>query len=367
MVNAVALSSDGTKIAGASFYYPYSGTASLNTHGIYGTYFFDNNGNMLWKDEFTGDEGVYAVDVSQDGRIVASGGLLSGGKYGTPPSKGFFRIFDSSTGSVLFSKDDLPSRVNSIKLSATGDKVVLSTARELIVFDVKNRISATPVTLINTGSDIEAVDISSVGNWCICSDSTRNDGIVYLIDISNLSNPVLYTSPSVNAKHLITCDLSKGSDYFVAGGDNSILLFSKANIASFGPLSEYNPSTGSTSKAVRWVCISNDGKTVAAVINKKKAGILLILSNKNNKLKLSKKYSLGFNPNYVGMNQDSTKIVVADGYPDSCPGTFYLFDFKNKVIKTSNTSKMNWPICIIDNGSLLSGGSDDGSIYCFQG
>jgi hypothetical protein len=28
---------------------------------------------------------------------------------------------------------------------------------------------------------------------------------------------------------------------------------------------------------------------------------------------------------------------------------------------------MNWPICIIDNGSLLSGGSDDGSIYCFQG
>jgi hypothetical protein len=89
MVNAVALSSDGTKIAGASFYYPYSGTASLNTHGIYGTYFFDNNGNMLWKDEFTGDEGVYAVDVSQDGRIVASGGLLSGGIW-HPSFKGIF-------------------------------------------------------------------------------------------------------------------------------------------------------------------------------------------------------------------------------------------------------------------------------------
>ena len=80
MVNAVAVSDSGKRAVGAAYYQNYDGTTRTRVDGKFGTFCYDSAGTLLFKDEFLGDKGIYAVAMSGDGKTAAGGGLFTMGK-----------------------------------------------------------------------------------------------------------------------------------------------------------------------------------------------------------------------------------------------------------------------------------------------
>jgi len=76
MVNSVAISDDGSRVVGCYYYYPYPGTTIKDTSGEFCAYCSDANGNRLWSDQYVGVQGVFAVEISGNGKVAAAGGIL---------------------------------------------------------------------------------------------------------------------------------------------------------------------------------------------------------------------------------------------------------------------------------------------------
>src|SRR5262245_59860906 len=106
-VNSVGVSNDGGLVAAGTYYFRDPGTENDSTEGTFGTYCLCKSGNELWRDEYQGNEGVYAVATSADGPIVASGGLLTGGLHGANPdaTKSLVRAFDAHGNRLLDNSD----------------------------------------------------------------------------------------------------------------------------------------------------------------------------------------------------------------------------------------------------------------------
>src|SRR3954469_2475937 len=73
MANAAAISDDGSRVVGGTYYQHYTNTTRTKVNGRFGIYCFDTaaGGTPLFTDEYDGDKGIYAVAMSGDGAVAA--------------------------------------------------------------------------------------------------------------------------------------------------------------------------------------------------------------------------------------------------------------------------------------------------------
>jgi WD40 repeat protein len=364
MVNSVAMADDGSRIVAGTYYYPFDGTQRMQTNGTFGVYCHGSDGHRNWADEFEGDEGVYSVAISADGKIAVAGGLRQGGKYGrSGPTLGFLRAYDISNAKVLldFRDPGFNTIVNSVAISRTGAVVAAATKNSLYVYSAANGAFPTsPAIPFGVTKAIDSVAIAPDGTWFA---ACGKNGNVYggEVKTGTVKNPVLWTEPAHT--HFVSVAISPSGDKFVVGGGNVVYLFNRNSVAG-GYVARYK-LPASSGRSIRFVSISSDGTLVTAVANKGNAGILFALTVGANTLTAAWTFPTAHNPNSTTMDKAAHYFTLADGYPDDVPGTFSLFKKTGKVWEYP-TPKMNWPMVISADGTAIAGGGDDNKLYFFE-
>jgi hypothetical protein len=172
MVNAVAISDDGSRVVAGTYYQHYLGTTRVRTDGKFGTYCYDAKGagTRLWADEYQGHRGIYSVAISGDGTVAAGGGLLTKGQF-QQPKRGLLRAFDAATGSKLLNSSDFPDRVNSVSLSRDGGVLAAVAESSLFVFlrSASGLFSASPQEIDLDGFS-QSVAVHPSGSWLAACD-----------------------------------------------------------------------------------------------------------------------------------------------------------------------------------------------------
>src|SRR5690606_13594794 len=95
-INSVATSAKGERVVTGTFFHSYSDARRPTLDGStgrFGTYLLGGQGDLLWKDEFDGYEGVYWVAITP-----AAGFVASCGWYNDSPYQGFVFIYDANSG-----------------------------------------------------------------------------------------------------------------------------------------------------------------------------------------------------------------------------------------------------------------------------
>lgn len=364
-VNSAAISGDGSRVVAGTFFHAYKPTDIYADIPIppapdqFGTYCFDADGKPLWLDQFTGYEGVYAVAISDDGSIAASGGW-----YSHTPLQAFIRAYDATDGTLLLN-NYLPARVNQIALSADG-ATFAAASDNLYLFQQTNGVfGKTPAVFRLQGetNSVQSVSISADGRLIVIGDAQGN---LYLIENDNgaIGNTYLWNDPSLTVVHGVA--MAADGEWFTAVGSSQYaFLFTPDSIQHGSDFARYD--FGSTARA-GWVAITNDGSFVSVVRNYGKQGYVYGLQNLDQEFT-----SLWGNPLLVLANPNSTSVdangdyvTVADGYPDNTPGHFYLIDGKTGgPLWMYTTKNMNWPMSISANAAGISAGSDLGTVYYF--
>lgn len=374
IVNSVAISDDAAIVAAGTYYYPYPETTQPTTDGKFGTYCFNADGSERFRDEYDGNEGIYTVALSGDAKVVASGGLLSGGlRASNPnvPTKGLVRAF-TSAGAPLVNFSGLRSRVNSVSLSHDGSVLAgVTLGGDLFVFlRGAAGFPSTPLFPVPPGSRLDMVCVHPSGKWLIASGA---GGAVHLVTLNGqaIGQKVTWTS-TVPGIELLACALARQGDSFVAGGKNKVYLFTMASMTASGgphPVDQFDTPSGGTTDDVRWLAMSGDGSLVTVVQNlgHDLAGLLLTLSTNGGHLKTVRPpQHLNYNPNSTSIDDSGQFITAADGHPFNAPGTYYLYRAADgQQLAAVTTPQMNWPMVISANGLAACAGSDNGSVHYF--
>jgi hypothetical protein len=371
-INSVAISGDASRVVGGTFFHSYGGTTrydaltmkstASSSNGTFGTYCYDRAGNPLWKDEFTGFEGVYWVDISTDGAYAASGGWMSG----SPNYAGFVRAFDASNGTKLLDYSTT-SRVNQVELTADGTWLV-SAAESLVLFKRVDGVYKKTGEFTPPGTDPTVVTavISADGNWIVYADYSGN--VVLLANKGGL--PVLWKQwklPS-NSSHCVR--ITPDGSAFAVGGSQGYFYF--FDTASFIQTGQPTITSQMSSKAsVYGVAIADDGSAFVGVSNltpsSTDGGLVYFVPRSSTTGTPTWTYQTARNPNCASLNLASGLLAVADGHPDGTPGNFYLLNTSSgSVIWQYGTSNMSWPIMISADGTAVVAGSDDSNIYYFN-
>ena len=410
-VNSVAISHRGDRVVGATFIHDYENKSKV--FGQYTTVCFDGDGKKpLWTKPLAGWDGLFAVAISSDGAVAASGGLFTAPRAdqlitGPGQTTGLLLIFDAANGNVLFDPSTVGApigdRVNIITLSADGD-IVAAAADQLYVYK-RNGGTYAPMTSSAPGGDpdfrtalgrVAAVAVHPGGQWfAACNDrgqlliATIAGGAInrtFLVKVPD--EPVNPAMPGTKAPvRFLSVIAAAESDAFVAGGSDVVYRSSLSDVLNGTPPVRYDASDGAAPVVdtativaaaapplarpnVRWTAISGDGRGLAAVANRipspnngNSGGQLLIFDAQS--AAPTVKVPLAHNPNGVSMDHSGAIIAVSDGYPVGRPGMFYRFDFNGNEMWRWETPNMNWPIAVSGNGSAIAAGGDDGRLYYF--
>jgi len=368
-INSVATSGDGSKVVGGTFFHSYGGTDNRgaiaspgvtddSSTGTFGTYCYNQNGQLLWKDEFNGYEGVYWVDISTNGAYAAAGGWFSG----SPNYAGFVRAYDASTGAQLLNYST-HSRVNQVVLSADGTWLV-SAAETVVVFKLVNGAykKTGEYTPPATNDTITTLDLSADGAWMVCGDYAGN--IILLSNKGGL--PVVWKQWALPSGSSHCVRMTPNGSAFAAGGSQgNFYLFDVASFVSSGqPTVTYQiASKGS----VYGVAIADDASGFVGISNQTPGsttgGLVYYVARSGT---LNWTYTTARNPNCASLNLAQGILAVADGHPDGTPGDFYLINTADGSLRWQyTTTNMSWPIMISQNGNAVVAGSDDANIYYF--
>jgi hypothetical protein len=372
-INSVAVSADGGRVIGGTFYHHYVAAESRRgpaaapdnstspENGRYGVYAYDALGQPLWQDEFEGWQGVYWVGISADGSRAAAGGFMAE----TAP-QGFLRAYDAATGRRLLAVETA-QRVNQVALSGDGTWLV-SAAETLRLFHQAGAAAAyVPADefMPNHTMGIVSAAISADGLTVVCADFAGQVR-VFANDAGRLTVRANWKVPGEEPSdfcHMI--DLAADGKTFAAGGAHG--LFYSFDVAQFiatgQPSGSYQtPVDG----AVYGVAMEGDGRRFAGVVNDGAAGKAYVVPLVNGRPGPATEFGLAHNPNSIALNGAAGLAAVADGHPDGKPGSFTLFDLAAGAPRwTCATHNMSWPIAIAADGGTVVGGSDDSYIYCF--
>ncbi|WP_438481427.1 WD40 repeat domain-containing protein [Oleiharenicola lentus] len=392
-INSVAVSFDGSRVVGGTFYHVYpkaeprrasspgkSGVIVVPTdNGIFGTYCYDGAGNLLWSQTYNGWQGIYWVGISADGSRAAAGGLGSQ----TAP-QGIVQAFEGATGTILLNQTT-QSRVNQVALSQDGTWLV-SAAESLLLFryDVNSSRYLQAAEFVPSNQGMPAGDTNGVVSVGISGDGTTIVLADYAGHIALFSNSggtltQLQSWQVPGGKGSDFChmlDLASTGNFFAAGGSNgNFYLFNRATFIQTGqPTHTY--ATG-VAGAVYGVAVEADGGGFAGVVNQGDSGMVYFVQcDANNVATLNCSFPTLRNPNCVALNTPKRLMAIADGHPDGTPGNFYLFENVSSGLLTPSPSpadlrwqcpsgNMSWPITISGDGSTVVAGSDDGNIYYF--
>jgi WD40 repeat protein len=363
MVNSVAISDNGGRIIAGTYYYPFDGTQRMQTDGTFGVYCYDKKGDRHWADEFEGDEGVYSVALSNDGKIAVAGGLRQGGKYGrSGPTLGFLRAYDAAKGKILldFKDSHFNTIVNSVAISKNGDVLAAGTKKSLYVFSaVGGSFPSTPVAPFGVTQSVDSIAVAPNGKWFA---ACGKNGCVYTGEVKTggVNNPVLWTETSHT--HFVSVAIPASGDNFAVAGGSVVYLFNKKS-AGTGYVAQYKlPASSGTS--IRFVSMSADGKLAIAVANHGTAGVLFALTVGPQGFSPAWSFATTHNPNSTKPDKATRYFTLADGYPDDVPGSFCLYANTGKIWQCP-TPKMNWPMVISADGKSIAGGGDDNKLYFF--
>ena len=384
MVNSVAISDDGTRAVGGTYYYNYEKTTRDRTDGRFGTYCYDTagTGTRLWANEYNGDQGIYAVAISGDGSIAAGGGLLREERENPfRAARGVLRAFEVATGKRLLNFTGLSNRITSVSLSGNGRVLAAVAKRRLYVFTRNSSGSFSGPQTIQLRGYSPSVAVHPTGRWLAACDQK---GTVYAATISGgvvnpparwiirePRNPGNPQSQKFEVKFNCVA-VSRAADVIAVGGGDFVYVLTLASIQGNPPRHDgrFTSFDAAGSHNVRWVAISDNGSFVTAVINDEDAagrdiGQLLKLSHGGGNLNEAWRRQLDHNPNSTSMNSAGTLITASDGYPNDVPGTFYLFDANGNELWRHGTTMMCWPMVISARGAGISGGSDANEFFFF--
>ncbi len=377
-INSVAVSADGSRVLGGTFYHHYGpgelrrapgmpaapaphSAAPSPEDGTFGVYCYNAAGQPEWQDEFAGWQGVYWVALSANGARAAAGGFISA----TAP-QGFLRAYDASNGRLVLARVT-QQRVNQVALSADGTWL-LSAAETLLLF----RYDATTGQYVQTdefvpeGQDgVVSAAISADGATVIYAGYSGHIG-AFFNSAGKLQLRARWKVPggkTTDFCHML--ELTPDGKTFVAGGANGTFYYSDvaAFIAGGAPASS---ATTTVSGAVYGVAIAEDGSLFAGVFNRGSAGEAWVNPRPGSGAGVARRFTLAHNPNSAALNAAHRLFAVADGHPDGTPGCFCLFDPVSGTPRWQcPTGNMSWPIVIAAHGGAVVGGSDDSFLYYF--
>ena len=370
-INSVAVSGDGGRVVGGTFFHAYGAssrsaeflakTTAASSQGTYGTYCYNADGSLLWKDEFNGYEGVYWTDISTDGAYAASGGWFSG----SPNYAGFVRAYDVGNQGAKLLDYATTSRVNQVALTADGGWLV-SAAETLVLF---KRVDGTfrktgEYTPAGSEPTVVTAAISADGNWIVAADYSGN--ILLLANKGGL--PVVWKQWKLPSGSSHCVRITPDGSAFVAGGSQGNFYFfdRMAFIASGQPTVTAQMSSQA---AVYGVAVADDASAFVGVSNltagSTEGGLVYFVKTAGGGAP-AWTFQTARNPNCASLNIAKGLLAVADGHPDGSPGNFYLFNTADGSLRWSyGTSNMSWPVMISADGNAVVAGSDDSNIYYF--
>lgn len=376
-INSVAVSADGGRVVGGTFYHHYAPAESRRAaapapgaggqpspdDGTFGVYCYDGAGRLEWKDEFPGWQGVYWVALSADGARAAAGGFLS-----ASAPQGFVRAYDAADQGRLLLSRPTQQRVNQVALSGDGTWLV-SAAETLLLF----RFEATMGAYVQVdefapggGNGIVSTALSADGLTVLYADYGGHLG-VFANEAGRLRLRARWKVPGgAKADFCHMLALTPDGTAFAAGGANGAFYYS--SVAEFAATGA--PSlTDSTNVrgAVYGVAIAEDGSLFAGVLNSGAAGqAYLVPVPRGGAGTGLRHFALERNPNSAALSAAHRLFAIADGHPDGTPGHFYLFDPVTGALRWKfQTGNMSWPVVLAANGRAVVGGSDDSCIYYF--
>ncbi len=370
-INSVAVCSDASRIVAGTFFHAYGSirpteAAALkpvdaSQDGTYGTYCYDAAGKLTWKNEFVGWQGVYWVDISDDGTVAASGGWFTN----TPTYAGFVRAFDAATGAMLLDVRT-SGRVSQVDLSGNG-AWLLAASESLTLYKRQSdgTFKATGSFVPpGTGNSIVTAALSTDGSWAVCGDYL---GSIYLFENEGgmLALNKAWPLPSGGYSHCVRIT-PEGSAFAVGGGSGWFYLLDRnAFIAGGPPLVSYQVANQGS---VYGVAVSDDASTVVGISNLKAGsneGGMVYSVSRSGALQWS--YQTDRNPNCASLLLEQNLLAVSDGHPDNTPGNFYLLDARSgALIWKYGTPNMSWPIMLSGDGTSVAAGSDDSNVYFFK-
>lgn len=366
-INSVAVSGNGGRSVAGTFFHQYSSGADTaeaakaaapdGQSGTFGTYCYDSMGNLLWKDEFTAWQGVYWVDISNDGAWAAAGGWMT-----QTPATGFVRVYNAVSGTTL-ATFSTTARVNQVCLSADGTWLV-SAANTLMLFQRVNGTYQKVDEYKPTGYDtMETIALSGDGQTLVAGDYAGNI-LLFSTTGGKFSAPVSW---SLGGGYSHSVRITPNGKYFAAGGSSGNFYFfdTAAFRASPAPTVTYNvPGAGS----VYGVAVAADGSAFAGIVNVSGGtGCVYYIGRQGTTGTLNWTYATAHNPNSICINAAFGLVAVADGHPDGTPGAFYLLNSTTgALLGQYGTSNMSWPITISTDGSAVLAGSDNSNVYYFN-
>lgn len=373
-VNSVAASSDGQRLVAGTFFKTYATARRIEPPaprpnavaddpqaGTFGVYAYDRTGTLCWSDTYSGWQGIFWVDAAAAAPVCAAGGWFTN----TPAYQGVVRAYDLDTGNRLLD-DRTGSRVNQVSLSADGS-LLLCAADTLRLYQRSGdsfSLLGSPM-LAQDGDSVVTAFLAGNGATAVCA--TLKRGIfVFTVGDTGLTQTANWSWPaSSGCCHSVV--LNHAGTRFAAGGSGGI--YALFDVATLQETSKPILECTAPNKAVVYsVAIAETGDEFAAVANVTGTGTKgLVLCHKAVSATPAWSYATTNCPNRVVLNSAHSLLAVADGYPDGCPGIFYILGADDgREIGRYTSGNMSWGIAISADGTLVAGGSDDARAYGFS-
>ena len=381
-INSVACSADGTRVIAGTFLHTYpksdayattfakrrglQADIDLDTTGMFHTYCWDYQGNLLWSVLSSTYEGVYWVAMSADGNVAASGGW-----YSQSPLNGYIAAYDAGTGAPLMPNYPTDSRVNQVALSANGTVLAAASNRLHLFINTGSGFPGTPWEWTpppsSTGDDVNVIacGVSADGQY-VCAGTSS--GKVVLFKIANgavtQTSPTWPTTDDGSIVHSLAM-ATNGAGFAAGMSAGQFGYFDCASFLTSGTPTWVNTLSGNAG-AVYGVGIAGDAGTVSVVVNTGDTGEVAAYSNAGVQAAQLWLRDLPANPNETSIDGRGIWVATADGHPDGTPGHFTLFNASSgDQVWQFTTGNMSWPIQLSENGRVCVAGSDDGSVYFF--
>lgn len=378
-VNSVALSADGSVCV--------YGTSSEFDSGVFAVECYDQDGNQKWSQPISDGptyQGVFWVDVSQDGSYAAAGGETA------KSDSGFLRGYRCEDGNPTLVRE-VSSRVNQVSFSADGTYLVAVYGATLELFKRTNAVSGA-YSLIASESlspfylnsckisgDGSTVVVSAIDYGDDDSQSSSESGAVFGFAVNNDG---LQALPSLQLSvGCMRVDVVEDGSYWGASlHDGSCLVVSATNPGQ--ALWQYTPAVADLYLAYAFAMNqqTNGMLSIAVGANVGDGGYLYALSYSPGDAQpvflWGNTLEYAANPG-VSIDAASTLVTATDGKPSesgsgkgSVPesaGNFYLFEFQTGTeLWQYPTTLMNWPMMVSLSGNAVFGGSDNGTVYYWK-
>lgn len=369
-INTVAITANAERIITGTFYHSYSAAdvrgVSTTPTTIFGTYCFNTQGSLVWKDEWAGYEGVYWAATTPSGDWSASCGW-----YSANPYNGFVFIYDSQ-GNRNVSFTGTTSRVSIVQIAASGTTCVAGGdaiyvfRRTSTGFGSDPMIIALPAGEGGKADSVQALALDVTGALIAVG---TYQGRILLYSIANGLPAAMGQYMGTLSVHSIAMNWV-GSCFVAGTGQGQVLYFDVQNFASSNApawSTTLKNAAGTAAASVYGVAINMDGNRASAVGNIGSAGVIGLLNLASTAGTWAWMADTEHNPNSTSMNGDGSLIAVADGHPDGTPGAFYAFNSSSNVpLWVQASGNMSWPMQIASSGVAAVAGSDDGYVYFFQ-